>query len=146
MQKFFSLGNLGFVFLATVLVVAGCGDGSPPLAAVEGDITLDGNPVGQVVLTFSPTSPGGTVSYGETDSKGHYKLMFTDTKAGAMLGQHKVTFEQRRYSKDELTELKASGVSVSEAQVIVPKKYLKDGETAEVKKGSNKIDFTWTSK
>jgi hypothetical protein len=127
------------------MVAAGCGPGGPPLAYVEGTVTVDGKPVPNALMTFIPT--GGTTSYGKTDKDGRYMLMFTDRKRGAMIGAHKVEIEVRRYSKDEIVEMQAAGEDVSDTFVEIPKKYRADGAlTAEVKKGSNKIDFKLDSK
>lgn len=141
MKRLGTILSAAFVLLSFV----GCDDG-PVLGTVEGDLTVDGKPVGKVTLTFTPTTPGGSVSYGRTDSKGHYKLMFTDTKSGAMLGTHNVTLEQTRISKSELAEMKAEGQDVPDEFVPLPKSAMKEGLTAEVKKGRNTINFDLSSK
>ncbi len=137
----------GFRFLIAsfaVCVLVGCGSDGPELAEVTGTVTVDSKPVGNAIITFIPT--GGTTSYGKTDSQGVYKLMFTDTKSGAMLGTHKVEIEVKRYSKDEITEMKAGGLDVSTEYVQIPKKYKEPGALkAEVKRGRNTIDFTMTN-
>ncbi len=66
-------------------LLAGCSDGGPELREVTGRVTVDGKPVPGAILTFVPTA-GGSPSYGGTDNDGNYKLMFTDTKYGAMVG------------------------------------------------------------
>lgn len=134
-----------FVVGLALLVVAGCGSDGPELAEVSGTVSVDGKPVPNAVLTFIPT--GGTTSYGKTNSQGIYTLRFTDSKSGAMLGKHNVEIEVKRYSKDELTEMKAAGMDVGTEFVEIPQKYKAAGVlTAEVKRGQNKIDFSLTAK
>jgi hypothetical protein len=133
----------GKSFLCCVLfasTIMGCGPSGPPLASVEGRITVDGKPVPSAVLTFAPE--GGSPSYGYTDKDGKYVLRYTDEKVGAMLGNHRVEIRVSSYSKSEREELKASGAVVPEESIQVPKKYLVPGAlTAVVKEGRNTIDF-----
>ncbi len=141
MFKSFSLLVIG----CGLLSFSGCGSDGPQLAEVAGTVTVDGKPIPNAVLTFIPT--GGSTSYGKTDAQGKYKLMFTDSKSGAMLGTHNVEIEVKRYSKDEVNEMKAAGLEASSEFVPIPKKYKQPGAlTADVKKGGNTIDFTMTSK
>ena len=122
-------------------LLAGCGSSGPELTDVTGKITLDGQPVVACNVTFVPTG-GGSPSYGKTDSKGEYRLMYTRDKYGAMLGQHSVTLETQKLSKSEKEELRSAGEDVPSDSVTIPKKYREDGAlTAEVKSGKNKIDF-----
>lgn len=128
--------------LITVLFssLLGCGDGGPELASVKGVVTVDGQPVPNAILTFVPKE--GSPSYGQTNGDGSYELMFTDVKRGAMLGQHQVSIEGQRLSKDELAEMKAQGMEVPDRVIEIPKAYRQPGAlTAEVKRGSNAIDF-----
>jgi hypothetical protein len=126
--------------LALFSLLIGCGDGGPELASVKGVVTLDGQPVPNAVLTFVPQQ--GSPSYGRTSREGNYELMFTDVKRGAMLGTHQVSIEVQRVSKEELAEMKAQGMDVPDKIVEIPKAYRQAGAlTAEVKRGSNAIDF-----
>lgn len=83
-----------FVFLVTPLV-AGCGgpDG-PDLATVEGTVTLDGEPLPDASVTFTPTE--GSPSYGRTDEQGHFQLTYTRQRQGAELGEHVVEIRTYR--------------------------------------------------
>ena len=130
--------------LILLIAFAGCGTDGPQLAEVSGVITVDGKPVPNTVVTFIPT--GGSTSYGKTDAEGKYTLRFTEAKMGAMIGKHTVELEVRRYSPSELAEMKAAGEKVSTENVAIPRKYKAAGAlTAEVKEGSNTIDFKLTS-
>ena len=123
-----------------LLLPSGCGDGGPPLALVEGVVTVDDKPLPLATLTFVPED--GSPSYGQTDKAGKYTLMFTDTKYGAMLGKHTVSIEGAKLSKGEMEEMKAQGMDVPSSEVTLPKEYRKPGAlTAEIKNGRNKVDF-----
>ncbi len=105
-------------------LLAGCGgsDG-PPLGEVTGRVTLDGKPLPGAVLTFIAQSAKGSPSYGGTDHEGRYTLMFTNTKTGAMVGDHVVEIETTKVSAAEAKELVAQGLPAPAPYVPIPKKY-----------------------
>jgi hypothetical protein len=76
--------------LGLVLVVgfAGCGDDGPPLGTVTGQVTMDGKPLENALVTFIPEAGGGT-AVGQTDANGNYTLA-TGARKGALVGTHKV--------------------------------------------------------
>src|SRR5690606_11606382 len=117
------------VCLAVSLV--GCGQsGGPVLGKVSGTVTLDGQPLPDTMVSFYPSS-GERSAHGVTDAAGHYTLMFTGLKEGAIVGPHSVQAETGVQTGEEET----SPVS-NVAQL--PAKYNKNTElTAEVKRGSN---------
>ena len=133
---------LGAVLVLTGFGLSGCGPGGPELADVEGKVTVDGKPVPNAQVTFIPSAPGGSPSYGKSDAEGHYSLMFTRDKSGAMLGTHEVRVEVRKMSKDDMAEARANGEEVAEGFVAIPKP-AKDAPplTREVKEGDNVIDL-----
>lgn len=115
--------------------VAGCG-GNPNLGQVTGKVTLDGKPLPSATLMFTPDS-GGATSYGKTDSSGQYRMQFSDTENGAWIGHNKVVIRTGDVLPDN------SG-SIPE---LVPAAYNRNSSlTAEVKSGSNTIDFPLDSK
>ena len=62
---------------------------------MSGRVTLDGKPVPDAKILFSPIKPGdpnpGLGSYGKTDSDGRYKLQLVDKSySGAQVGTHSV--------------------------------------------------------
>ncbi|HVJ84208.1 MAG TPA: hypothetical protein VM452_01120, partial [Caulifigura sp.] len=138
------------LFLLSVIITpafSGCGSDGPPLGAVTGRVTLDGKPLSGAVLTFISQSEKGSPSYGGTDDQGRYSLMFTNTKSGAMVGEHLVEIETTKVSAAEAKELVAQGMAAPAPYVAIPKKYRKSGAlTAKVASGSNTIDFELTSK
>jgi hypothetical protein len=129
--------RFGILTVAAVLC-SGCGGAKgPELGTVTGTITLDGKPLPNVNIQFAPEATGGAPSYGGTNAEGEYKLMFAQNRPGAMLGKHRVELTAREPKTDE------DGKPVGPQDVVtIPAKYQKkDALTAEVKAGSNTIDF-----
>jgi hypothetical protein len=84
-----------FVLLAVGLATAvGCGPPKPPpLAAVEGRVTIDGKPVPLALVTFVPLFEGfggEVIAEGISDDDGRYTVS-GPLGAGACVGRHKVT-------------------------------------------------------
>ena len=78
--------------LLGLLSVIGCGgvpSDQPETASVTGTVTLNGNPLSNVIVTFSPT--GGRPSVGTTDEYGSYTLQYTAKTPGAVIGEHTVS-------------------------------------------------------
>ncbi len=110
-------------------LVAGCGSDHPPLAPVCGVVTLDGEPLADAEIVFTPEM--GRHSTSITDTRGSYELQYLPDVSGAVLGPHIVRIS--RFDADTLLD-------------SVPPKY--NAQTtlkAEVEKGSNEIDFKLTS-
>jgi hypothetical protein len=89
---------LGCVFAALLVFVLGCGSGASEYNnSVEGVVTLDGKPLGNVVVSFVPKNQSEgqpLVSTAVTDEQGRFKLQCkrngrTD-EPGAVLGTHVV--------------------------------------------------------
>jgi hypothetical protein len=84
------------LLLVLSLLAAGCGP-SYKLAPVSGRVTLDGDPVPNVLVTFEPLAvkafnpnPGPNSS-GVTDADGRYTLRTIDAdKPGAVVARHRV--------------------------------------------------------
>jgi hypothetical protein len=76
-------------FASVVLGIIGCAKG-PTFAEVEGVVTKNGNPLGNVKVEFWPVMQG-PVSSGVTDASGKYTLKANDgAKVGAVVGEHVV--------------------------------------------------------
>lgn len=72
--------------ISCVVLIAGC-EGNSELASVTGKVTLDGKPLADAFVVFTPTS-AGTTSYGRTNSEGEYEMMFSDNEKGAWVGEN----------------------------------------------------------
>lgn len=138
------------LLLAAALI--GCGDSGPELGEVEGVVTLDGKPLSNAVVTFSPQG-GGPNGIAKTGTDGKYQLM-TAGKLGAVLGGHKVSIivvpedpppmesipsDDPRYQE----RMNESSATYRPPPVTpVPERYNVQTElTEQVESGSNTIDF-----
>lgn len=74
--------------LALVLSV-GCGRVPDNLGHVSGTVTLDGQPLANATVVFSPTT-AGSQSIAVTDANGEYSLLYASKIRGAEPGEHRV--------------------------------------------------------
>jgi hypothetical protein len=75
--------------LLLVGALSGCGGDELDVGEVHGVVTLDGKPLPNAVVTFTPKD-GGPSGIGKTDAEGKYELM-TVNEHGAVLGEHFVS-------------------------------------------------------
>ncbi len=138
-----------FVLYAILALVLGGCDASPfDVAPVSGRVTLDGEPLANAKIAFSPMMQSdspvvGPGSIGKTDEQGRYTLETFHGDTGAVVGSHAVQMSTIEFGEvDEDTE---------RAEVIrpnlVPDKYRATGAlTYEVPfGGSSTADFNLTS-
>jgi hypothetical protein len=108
--------------------IAGCGQSGPELAAVSGRVTVDGQPMENLDVTFQPDEMR-PASYGRTDASGHYELGYKRGVQGALLGQHTVRI---RSLDAKAPQIAARFNAQSELR-------------REVKAGENEFDFDVTT-
>jgi hypothetical protein len=72
-----------------LLVLSGCG-GPANVGRVSGTVKLDGQPLPDANVTFSPVTKGSS-ALGRTDSSGQYTLQYTAGASGAELGENRVS-------------------------------------------------------
>lgn len=132
--------TLALTLLLTSLSGCGSGGDQPELGKVEGTITLDGHPLADAIVYFSPE--GGRTSFGQTDADGYYSLEYTHHAKGAKVGRHSV-----RVSTAVDAEVDDDGRVLKPGfPEKVPPRYNEQSElAAEVKSGKNEIDFPLTS-
>jgi hypothetical protein len=127
------------VFFVLVLIgAAGCGDGRTA-GTVSGKVTVKGQPLADIGVNFEPQGEGaGRGSFGRTDSSGSYTLHFIDNdQAGAMVGQHQVTFRDLLSAAAE----ESDAGPMKKQTFRFPPKYMSEPLSFEVKPGSNQADF-----
>lgn len=133
------------VACAAILTAVGCSSrpaDQPPLGRVRGKVTMNGQPLPGVDVVFAPDK--GRPSVATTDQVGRYDLSYINTTKGAKVGPHKVFIRPAETSPDEVS---GDGLKPAAPRPAVPAKYNKKSElTAEVKAGSNTIDFALESK
>lgn len=106
------------LLIALLVVFVGC-DRGLRLGPAEGTVTLDGKPVADAGMIFTPVD-GGPPGTGSTDAQGRFKLR-TVNSDGAKVGEHRVTI-----TKQETRGLGPFGPTSPEGiKVIwhVPQKY-----------------------
>ncbi len=126
-------GLAACILLGSLLQLVGCG-GKYSFAPVSGTITLDGTPLIDATVTFTPEAKGGDVpaSSGRTDTSGKYTLkMISDNSTGALIGKHTVVVSKNFESQSDVS------TPAERQQAALPEHNL----TFEVKSGSNQADF-----
>ena len=147
------------LFCCAPLVLHGCGPANPYGAvAVSGKITVDGEPMEGVVVTFVPSGDDGMGAYGMTDAAGSYKLTTGGAPfgTGAVPGSYIVTFSKVTSEPGmSLAEFEAGGARMPsgppKAIHLIPEKFSNPKtvgfEPIEVKKGSkNNFDYNLETK
>ncbi len=92
------LRYLGVFLSVFAFSLAGCGGSNVAVNYVEGTVTLDGSPLSNAMVSFSPVAGGtGKAAVGKTDDKGVFKL--TDTQNtrvgdGAAAGDYQVSISK----------------------------------------------------
>ena len=77
------------VLWLALFILSGCGGPSPELAPVEGQITLDDEPLAYASVSFY-SEAGGRGAGGMTDARGFYRLHFNPQRLGAIPGMSRV--------------------------------------------------------
>jgi hypothetical protein len=137
------------------LASLGCNQGAK-LGSVTGQVTMDGQPLANVLVTFTPAEAGRTAT-GKTDASGKYELICLDRK-GAPVGKHKVSVttlqeaasvaemssDSEEYMKQATGQ--AGDYNTAKVEEPIPARYNSQTEfVKEVKAGSNVIDLELTS-
>lgn len=118
-----------------VLTLPSCG-GPENVSGVSGKVTLDGQPLPDAMVTFSPNKPEGSAAIGKTDSGGQYKLSYPGGFSGAHLGENRVI----------ISTYVAGDPDADPPRPAVPEKVPAQYNTnttlkADVKDGSNTFDW-----
>lgn len=82
----------GVAAMCCLPVAVGCNPRAkekPTLAPVKGTVTMDGQPLAKVDVTFF-SDEGGQVASGATDDSGVYELRFSGRDLGAKIGPNTV--------------------------------------------------------
>jgi len=92
-MKPFPLSPLLFIVVC-LLALAGCGPRGLDVHAVEGIVTLDGEPYVGVTVLLHPTDPSGHMGFANTDERGHYRISAIGgaVQGGTTLGTYRVAF------------------------------------------------------
>jgi hypothetical protein len=75
---------------ALAAVLSGCGDSGPPRAAIEGEVTIGGEPLKSGRIIFAPQAPTEGPATTVAIVNGHYCV---ERANGPLVGQHLVRIE-----------------------------------------------------
>ena len=128
------LHNIALWFAVTLMAGFSLGCGDSNLGEVSGKVTLDGAPLPDAMLVFTPVA-GGRPAAGRTDSQGEYQLVYSRDEEGAMLGEHVVEIT----TGDEIVN---EDDTVTQVPEKVPAKYNANSELrAVIEAGENEFNF-----
>ena len=121
MHKFISNVALFFV-ISGLVVLQGCGGNSLGTVPVSGTVTLDGNSISGVTVSFAPTGTEGREAYGTTDTGGRFVLTVpgTTTGSGTVPAEYRVTFSKM---SDPLEGVDTSGMDSDEADAEIRRRF-----------------------
>lgn len=109
-----------------LFVLSGCGS---DLAQVEGNVTMNNQPISGVEVSFEPAGPEGGTGMGYTDENGHYTVHFPGRKVGTPPGEYVV-------------RLKGAEVLDGGEKIAIPATYNSQSTLKRtVEPGSNTFDF-----
>ena len=143
----------------SVLCVAavGCTDSGPDLGEVHGKVTMDGKPLPNAIVSFTPLE-GGRGSTGRTNENGEYTLIYADQE-GALPGKHRVRIAsmpesvepQEEYGSDDPRYGQQSSAADyakagGQRETIPPRYNTESNLEEEVTDGDNEINFDLTSR
>ncbi|HJZ59164.1 MAG TPA: carboxypeptidase-like regulatory domain-containing protein [Gemmataceae bacterium] len=109
--------------LAGLPVAAGCGgDGGDGLVPVAGNVSVDGQPAGNAVVTFIPQgNTPGNGGTGMTDSTGRYEVTTPQGKKGLPPGQYKVTVSRPLNPDGSPPDPNTPPIESSARETVLPK-------------------------
>lgn len=114
--------------LSLTMLVVGCTPSDrPALGRVTGTVTLDGNPLANASVRFTPRGPGRT-SEGTTDRDGRYQLRYLRDILGADIDHHAV-------------RITTSSEENGGRELLPPRYHARSRLEAEILPGTNRIDF-----
>jgi hypothetical protein len=145
MKKFSSLFLMLTFFCSIIL---GCNNVNIITESVTGIVSLDGVPLSNAKINFSPKNPDeGSPAFATTNEKGEYKLQTLRGKpdAGTLPGEYAVTISKSKsVPTGKKIESMGEMVEAMESVPILPSIYRNVTETpfsVTVVKGKNSFDF-----
>ena len=100
-----------------LLACAGCGGGGPEIASVSGRVTMDGKPLANATVVFTPEN--GRPAGAKTDENGNYVLNFSEGRRGAIPGPNTIYITTIRDPEQD----ENGKVIVPGSKEIVPMEY-----------------------
>lgn len=131
------------VGLCCAVFLVGCGEEiDPGYKPVRGTVLLDGQPLADAVISFTPEE--GSTASGRTDEDGTYELFYAARRPGAKVGLNTVEITKEATAFEGADEF---AVMTEEEGELLPPRYNTQTElTATVENTSdNTVDFQLTS-
>ncbi|MFM1801608.1 MAG: hypothetical protein RJA81_960 [Planctomycetota bacterium] len=120
----------------------------PKLKPVTGKVSLNGKPLEGVIVTFLPKEEGGSMTVGETDENGQYKLSYVGMP-GCASGPYQVMLSYKTTADGKPVTLAMQSALIMPKEAagaveLMPEKYMggKSTLTAEVPAEGGQIDFS----
>jgi hypothetical protein len=127
---------VSFAFLACVALL-GCGSSDGVSRGnVSGTVTVDGTPVADGSITFTPTAGTSGPNTGGIIKDGKYSLTGT---MGPVVGKNEVRFSATKMTGKKVPDASTPGQMRDEVIDLIPANYK---EVKEVAPGNNTFDFT----
>lgn len=105
--QYLTARRLGSLSALVCVLLVGCSKAQRPVP-VSGRVTVQGAPVEDVIVTFTPCGDSlnlGIGSFGRTDADGRYRLNVAGAGTkGALVGKHRVTLILRDRTASKMTE------------------------------------------
>jgi len=120
----------------------GCSGPGPEVRTVHGTLSLDGEPLTGVLVSFV-AQDGGRAASGTSNEQGKYRLVCRGDEQGAVLRKHRVRFFklEGEFSQDHRSDGGKQQASPSRTANWVNNAEL----TVEVRSGDNNINFQFSS-
>ena len=152
----FNSSALQWLAMMTAVCIAGCSSNADPLnlpprlQPVTGTIAIDGKPLSGIVVTFVPIAEGGSMTLGETDKDGQYRLSYVGMP-GCAPGEYRVMLSYKTLGDGKSISLDTQSsliisTEAAKAAELMPEKYVSQATTlkATVPAGGGVIDFNLT--
>lgn len=151
-MKTINNGLLAIALAAPILTLSGCGAASdrPELGLVTGTVTMDGQPLCNIVVLFSPDN--GRPARGKTNSQGKYELTYIGHTPGCKVGHNRVEIapnEEGEQDSEDSRDTESGGAAQrpKPGKLRIPARYNSKSELeADVQPGENEFDFKLESK
>jgi hypothetical protein len=105
-----------------LLLTSGCGSSGPEFVPVTGVVTLDGQPVAEAGVLFTPVE-GGRPGRAGTDSQGQFVISTFKTGDGLLVGKYAVTVAKVETAAVPLVDGLPTPSARAGQKWLLPKKY-----------------------
>ncbi|MGL4593344.1 MAG: hypothetical protein ACRCUY_01295 [Thermoguttaceae bacterium] len=150
-----------FSIILVILCSFGCGPKGPDTQYISGIVTVDGSPVENALVGFTPVQPADSsnpnnvkvplIASGTTDAQGNYRISAMQggkIGAGTTVGEYHISITKKDIMNAPVADKNGNiikpMVGPPKFRYIVPKQFEdaeKSGISVTVKKGRNTFDF-----